>query len=312
MYYKHHILLFSCLLLAACSQQRQVVPYEIDTDEIYQAWAPNEEDMPEGLTFGPDSIPGFIFDYEMTSDKENVYIFLDNLTVLDVNPEITQSLFDFVYSQLSEYGFISDKASYNSDEISRLQAEGFPYDQASAKVIEHFQTDFNNQIETIEQFNTPFNAHFQIYPIYFTKDIVTYRLSAYCYTGGAHSMNTSYIRSYNLASGKCLGFDDIVAPQGREIVRQEIAAHMAYSYPIYENITTVDQYIDSLNVWLYHFDSNDNHQKITLENFPTGDVALVKEGLVSVYQMYELTPGSDGCPVVVIPYKDIKGCLTGY
>ena len=92
-------------------------------------------------------------------------------------------------------------------------------------------------------------------------------------------------------------------------VREEVAARMAYAYPIYENITTVEQYIDSLNVWLDNFNDSDSSQKITAKDFPIEDVALIKQGLVSVYQMYELTPGSDGCPVVVVPYEDIKGCL---
>ena len=301
-----------CLLIltcaAACSHNRQVVPYETDIDKVLEAVAPNEDSSPENPSFGPDSLPGYILDYEITTPLDDVYIYFDPLTVLDVKPEINADIFSFVGDQLSEFGFIADSVAFQPKELREAFGNGRPYRDVTSELINRIHTDFNSRLDEIEGYKCPFNAHFQIYPLYFGEGVVTYRLSSYCYTGGAHGLNVTYIRSYDLNSGNVLTFNDIVKPESQTDVREEIAARMAYFYPIYENITTVEQYIDSLNAWLDNFNS-DNSTPITLRDFPVPDVALTREGLAAVYQMYELTPGSDGCPIVVIPYKDIEGCL---
>lgn len=309
-FFKNYTTLLSsllCIVVISCSQNRQIVPYEVDLDEIYKALPPNDEN-PQQLNFGQMNVPGFIFDYDFTTENEDVFINFNNFTVLDVNPLINKDLLNFINEELKDYGFINSEG-ISEEEISSILSEGLSYEESVATILKKLQAQFEEQLPEILSYKTPFNAYFQIYPLYFGKNLVTYRLTAYCYTGGAHGMTITYIRSYDLRSGKSLSFDDIVTPQGREDVRNEIAAHMAYSYPIYDNITTVEQYIDSLNKWLDFSDSDQNKEEITISTFPTGDVALIKEGLVCVYQMYELTPGSDGCPVVVISYKDLKGCL---
>lgn len=297
------------LIMSACGKDRQVVPYDVDIDEIYKALVPNDEDRPDYITFGHDSIPGFIYDIEFDTDNREVYVYFDNLTVLDVNPQINQNIFEFIQGELCEYGFINDSVNLAADEFQQLIGKGFSFTEAAGKLLDTLNDEFTAQLKREGNISYPFNARFDIYPVYISGEILTYRLSAYCYTGGAHGMTISYLRSFNLDSGKLLDFDDIVNPESRQAVREEIAAHMAYSYPIYENITTVNQYIDSLNVWLDNSNPDDSSGEITASNFPVSDVALTEQGLVAVYQMYELTPGSDGCPVVLIPYSDLKGCL---
>lgn len=296
-------------ILAACNHTRQVVPYEQDTDEIFAPLQPNEEEMPEFQTFGKDSIPGFIFDFEMTTSNHDVFVYYQNLTVLDINPRITYDVLDFSLQQLCEYGFINDSINFTETEYQSLLKEGLNYKEASARTLDKFKEAFDSTVETYDSIVSPFNIYFQIYPVFLNKEIVTYRESAYCYTGGAHGMSISYLRTYDLSTGSLLTLADIVKPERLEEVREEVAAHMAYSYPIYENITSVDQYIDSLNSWLDNFETENEKKEITLQNYPLPDPALTEEGLVFIYQMYELTPGSDGCPVVLIPYKDIRGCL---
>lgn len=305
---------FSCalmgLFLDSCSNnERQVVPCDIDTDEILKPLQPNEDDGPENLTFGEKHIPGFVFDNEFTTDNNDVYVYLQNFTLLDVNPAINQSLMDFIVSNLAEYGFINDSISVTSNEFDRLQASGLSYFDAAGKVLDNIQNAFDAQLETIKSYDSPFNIYFQINPVFLDNRFVTYKESAYIYTGGAHGMTVTYLKTYSLESGKNLDFNDIVKPNCRSMVREEVAAQMAYSYPIYENITTVSQYIDSLNVWLDNSNESDGSGKITASDFPVSDVALVEQGLVFVYEMYELTPGSDGCPIVVIPYSAIRGAL---
>ncbi|MCH5240353.1 MAG: hypothetical protein J1F38_09020 [Muribaculaceae bacterium] len=303
------LLILPALLFSCKKESRQIIPYEVDSDEIYKPLKPNEEDNPYP-TYGIDNIPGVTFDYEMTTPDNEVYIFFDNLTLLDVNPAITQFLFNFISYHLKEYGFINPSDNSALPGVAELIHQGLAFDKAAASLLETIQKEFEQETDTILSYKTPFNAHFQIYPLFLTSDLVSYRLSAYFFTGGAHGMSVSNIFSFNLRDGHMYSFDEIIRPEDRKFVRQEIAARMAYAYPIYENINTVDQYIDSLNVWLDHFDPDERQVKITEDNFPVSDVALLKTGIVSIYQMYELTPGSDGCPLIFIPYDDIKGCLS--
>lgn len=300
---------FITLFMISCNHERQVVPYETDIDEIFKPLEPEEEsDSPQYLTFGKDKIHGFIFDFEIPSDSTEVYIFFENFTVMNVNPKINQSLFEFIQDGLAEYGFVNDSVSLPEKAYSDLINQGSTFEEASATLLDEFKTEFTAQLENIYKISVPFNAYFRIYPIYLDENYVTYRQSAYFYTGGAHGINITCLNTYDLSSGNILTLEDIIKPEGLKDIHEEVAAHMAYAYPIYENITTVNQYIDSLNVWLDNFNETDQPQ-ITMGNFPISDVAITKEGLVFVYQMYELTPGSDGCPVVLIPYKDIRSLL---
>lgn len=299
------------LLFFSCNQARRVVPYEVDTDEIFKPLEPNEDSSPENLVFGSNGVPGVTLDYDFTSTNDDIYINLENLTILDVNPNINQTIFGFVKGMLAEYGFIPENATLAENEFESLSKQGFSYLAITDSIMNQTKREFDSQLKELEDLGTPFNASFKIYPVYLKDTFVTYRLTAYCYTGGAHGMTVTYLSTFDLQSGKLLSPEDIIKPEALEDVREEVAAHMAYSYPIYENIETVEEYIDSLNVWLdVSPDGNDNDtHKITLQNYPLSDAGVLESGLAFVYQMYEITPGSDGCPIVLIPYKDLKGCL---
>ena len=293
----------------ACNQNnRAVVPYDTDADAVFKRFAPNEEDAPH-LTFGKQELPGIIFSYEMETNDSDTYVFFDKFTLLDINPAINQNIAEFIYSQMSENDFLSSTFQLPENDYPDLIASGKTYSEAMKDVLDKLKEGFEENVSTNGHVNGPFNIYFMIYPVYLDAEYVTYRLLAYSYTGGAHGITYSYLRTYDLTTGKPLSLEDIVRPEGMADVREEVAAHMAYSYPIYENITTVEEYIDSLNVWLDNFDTQDDTKKITIKDFPLSNPAITSQGLAFIYEMYQLTPGSDGCPLIVIPYRDIKGCL---
>lgn len=307
--------LFSLILLflIACNgNQRQIVPYEVDAEQVFKAIEPNDDSSPENLTFGKDKIPGFIFDHDFTSENSEIFLYFQNLTILDVNSDINQNIFEFIHRQLSEGGFISDSLSLEPNAFELLQTSGSTYAEASAQLLDVFNKGFEAQYDSISVYNSPFNIYFQIYPVYLDNNYVTYRQYSYSYTGGAHGITASFLKTFDLQTGKEVTIDDIIKPEGLQELHEEVAAHMAYSYPIYENIETVNEYIDSLNVWLGNFSGDEasgNDAKITISNFPLPNPGVLENGLAFIYQMYSMAPGSDGCPLVVIPYHDIKGCL---
>lgn len=298
-----------CIL--SCNHPSRIVPVEVDIDEIYKPLEPNDE-IPNDTTYGAEKIPGTTIEMDLKTENEDVYIFFENLTVLDINASITQNLFDFIGEQLIEYGFVDQSFSLPQNEVLNLVTSGNSFRQAADKIIEIQRQAFDAQLDTISTYDSPFNISFNIYPVYLDNSYITYRLSSYAYTGGAHGITINHLRSYNLINGKMLTLNDIVKPEYLKEIRRDVIAQMAYSYPIYENITTVPQYLDSLNIFLGGFhDEADAPQDsvITEDNYPLPDPGITDNGLVFVYQMYELTPASDGCPVVLIPYDDIKGCL---
>ena len=301
------------IILIACNQnQRPVVPYDVDTEEVFKALQPNDEDSPDNLTFGENKISGFIFDHDFTTDNSEIFVYFQNLTILDVDPDINQNIFEFIHDQLCESGFISDSVALKDKEFDTLQKSGLSYSEAAGKILDIYDSGFEAQFDSISSYHTPFNIYFQIYPIYLDAKYITYRQYSYSYTGGAHGITASYLKTFDLETGKELTLDDIVKPEGLIQVHEEAAAHMAYSYPIYENITTVNEYVDSLNIWLGNFygeDAAEHDNKVTISNFPLPNPALIEDGLAFIYQMYTMAPGSDGCPLIVIPYKEIKGCL---
>lgn len=306
------LFLISSIFLLSCNHNRQVVPDDTDIDEVLKPLSPNDEQGPGALSFGEQGIPGFVLDDDITTDNSEVYIFFENLTVLDLKPEINNGIFDYIISTLKDYCFVKEDFPLSGETYGRYISSGMNYQQAVTNITDSIKSGFAaNYEDQIAQYNSAFNINFRIFPVYLDKDCITYILSDYVYTGGAHGITSFYIQSYDLSTGKALSVNDIVRPDAMTAVREEVAARMAYSYPIYENITTVNQYLDSLNVWIDHFSSVEVPGPVTIENFPLTDPGITKEGLVFIYQMYELTPGSDGCPMVLIPYRDLRGCLTG-
>lgn len=305
------ILLFILIstLVIGCQNSRQVVPVDVDTDKIFEALQPNDDSNSMDLVFGPQNIPGTIFDTEFTTDKPEVFIYFQNLTVLDVNPDITASLLDFVTEILLENDFITESDPSPVERWEEYVNQNIPYNEAAAGVIDSIKQNFETKNSKESTPDYPCNVYFNIYPVYLDDNYVTYRHYAYTYTGGAHGIPATYLVTYNLKTGQKLSMGDIVKSGSINEVREEVVAALAYSYPIYENISTVDQYLDSLNGWLGHFQPLEQDEKLTINNFPLPDPAVTSYGLVFIYQMYEIAPASEGSPVVLIPYKDLHGCL---
>ena len=62
-------------------------------------------------------------------------------------------------------------------------------------------------------------------------------------------------------------------------------------------------------MWLGTGTTENESKKITLKNYPLENPAISSKGLVFCYERYELAPGVDGSPVVVLPYDEVRDCL---
>lgn len=306
------ILLMAVAILTACQNNRRVVPYESDSQDVFTALIPNEPEQPDGYTYGPAKVPGISLNYEMETENPEIYVNIESFTILDINPAVTQSLLSFVKNELTEYGFIKPTKTLSAPDSIVLSEDSVFTRNHILKEFDLLKSEFEKELPIIKEYGSAFNVVFNVYPVYIDNNYVTYNQSAYCYTGGAHGNTTKSLVTYDIKSGKALTLYDIVKSDRINEVREEVAAHMAYSYPIYENIKTVDEYIDSLNVWLNTSpaeEKDSDNPRITLANYPLPNPAINETGLVFIYETYQLTPGSDGTPVVVIPYIELKGCL---
>ena len=198
-------LLISASIVWSCSQSdRQIVPYDTDIDEIFVPLPPNDEDSPGELTFGQDSIFGVTFDYEITTQDSDVYIYFSNITLLRINPQIADNLFNVITTLLQENDFISSEDRGAGNLSYNKLAQNNNYNEAAISLLDSLEMDFQEQLKLLQPFPSAFNFNFQVYPVFLNNKYITYRIYGGCYTGGAHGQTFSYLKTYELSTGKLL------------------------------------------------------------------------------------------------------------
>ena len=291
--------------------------YASDTTDVSIPLKPNENLYSNRLTYGKDSIPGNTFKYHFPSDSSEIYMNYD-VTILELNPKITSDLLSFLHKETLACGFINEKDSVVPWTFEQLNGEGLAQEQLVKKILEWEGESFKRQLTNIYDSGVRgFNLSIEIYPVFMNEDYITYEKYAYYYTGGAHGNYTSFLQTYDIKTGETVGLEDMIEPGKINKFRRKVIEHMASSYPIYQDVTSVQQYLDSLNNWLGNINpgvasgvvKKEDLNKITEENYPLNTPGINETGLVMTYDKYQLTPGSDGVPVIVLTYDEIRDCL---
>lgn len=124
---------------------------------------------------------------------------------------------------------------------------------------------------------------------YLTDKFVTFGLSGYTYTGGAHGMSSQVYKTIDARTGKVMEWNDIFAPS----VRTKLKALVRKAI--------VKQYYDgddaSLDV-LMPFD------------LPANAPSFTPKGIHFIYSLYEIDCYAAGMPECEIPYSVIKPLMT--
>lgn len=251
-----------------------------------------------------------------STENSEVYIDMD-ITILKQNPKITSNLLSFAIFNLSDWGFLNTPDSLIPEKYNIEAYKDKPTQEILNKFSDIISTEFYEQLPEILQFDCGYNIDIDIYPVFLNEDYVTYYKYAYYYTGGAHGNYTEFLQTYNIKTGETINLEDIILPNKYDKLREVVVKHMAASYPIYDGITTIDQYLDSLNMWkgktnlgvVFGTISADDIEKISVKNFPINDPGINDIGIVISYEKYFLTPGVNGCPKIVISYDEIRDCL---
>lgn len=121
---------------------------------------------------------------------------------------------------------------------------------------------------------------------------VTFSLTSYLYTGGAHGMPFTAYVTLDRASGKVYETTDIfpsnVLPKLRQIVNRHLTRAEA-------------------NGEIGLFDKSEYGGSYPL---PASGVALTGKGVVFQYQAYEIAPYASGQPKVEVPYAEVYSIMT--
>ena len=288
-----------------------------DTIDVYVPLKPNEGWSSGRHTYGKDSVLGHSIEYRLTTDSNDIYINYD-ITILELNPKITSNLLSFLHGITLEWGFINEKDSLIPWTLEELIEDGLSQQQLARKILDWESENFKRQIPEIYEWGgLGFNLDINIYPVFMNEDYITYEKYAYYYTGGAHGNYTSYLQTYSLKTGESVELEDMVEPGKIDKFRRKVIEHMASSYPIYGNVTSLQQYLDTLNHWLGRVNlgvtlgvtKKEDLNRITEQNYPLNNPGINETGLVLTYEKYELTPGINGVPVIVLTYDEIRDCL---
>ena len=309
------------IVILACSSCRSNRPnsiaiekFPIDTMDVYKSLIPGDSLK---LSKSFQGIPVAYSNDRFVTNDSNVFLEME-IVVLDQNPKIISNLLSFAALKLSDTGFIHTPDSLFLEKYNDLAHKDDSPQTILNKFSSSVKEEFYDEISTILNYGCAFNINIEIYPVFLTEDYVTYCKSAYSYTGGAHGNYSRYLQSYDIKTGEAVSLEEVIKPDKMKDFREVVVKHMAYSYPIYDGLKTVEEYLDSLNNWLGNTNlrdssgsvSSEDVKKITLDNYPLNNPGLTKEGLVINYEKYFLTPGSDGCPTIVIAYDEIGDCLS--
>lgn len=138
------------------------------------------------------------------------------------------------------------------------------------------------------------NLALELKPVWADDTYVTYSMSSQTYLGGAHGEDDFYLQTFDARTGSPMGFYNLVPADRQDAVRTQLLDIISRS----QNMT-VEQYLASVNQWI----GNDGADNWTVATFPIAHIAVTGQGYVFCYPKYTIAPGSEGCPVYVVPIK---------
>ena len=318
---KHHVILillfFKFVFSQGCSNRNEIQDFPSDSIDVYSHLKPNDEWNSGRHTYGEDSIVGNTLKYRLATDSIHIGVDID-ITILELHPRITANLMSFVHGEFIEHGFVNESDTIVPFGIKEKSDSGFTQSEIVHMALDWAGERFYYELPQILEYGERgYNLAIEIYPVFLDENYVTYKKYTYYYTGGAHGNYSSFLQTYNRETGKSVDLEDIIIPEKLDKVRERVAYHMAAKYPIYSTVNSIEAYLDSLNRWkgltdlsvTFGLKKENEREQISLKNYPINDPGLHGAGLVFTYEKYHLTPGCDGCPVILLTYDEIKDCL---
>jgi hypothetical protein len=128
--------------------------------------------------------------------------------------------------------------------------------------------------------------------VYFNQhDLLTLGFSTYTYSGGAHGMHSTLIRSYDIKNKKVYRLDDVLRPDSHAQLSLALARAARIRFGMREE--------QSLSEYLFE----DNIE-------PNSNFGLTDKGIFFVYAPYEIAAYAFGEIELFVPFADIRPLLT--
>ncbi len=314
--------IFSIIILSivtgGCNKITPITPCPSDSINVRKVLVPNQNDDTSAThTYGKNNIIGNSLTTTFTTDSNNIFVGF-NITLLELHSDIIGNLLSFIHGEMLYYGFINESDTIAPKEIlNKMRNSSSGYE--AAQIALDWERDlFYKEFPNILKYSDyGYNIFFELHPVFLNDKYVTYHKCSKRYTGGLHQNYTSFLQTYDLRTGESVDLEDMIKPEKMNDYRKIVVRHMASSYPIYRDINSEEEYLDSLNEWIGNtsiavklgIEDKENLPRITIGNYPLNDPGIHEAGLVITYDEYHLTPGSDGCPIIVITYDEIRDYL---
>lgn len=313
------VITLAILIIESCQHNPSHTPlkeFPSDSIDVFSPLNPNENWIGGRHTYGADSVIGNTMSYRTATDSDRVLMQID-VTLLELHPRITANLLSFIHGELLNCGFINRGDTTTPFGIKDMSDKGFTQQEILHKALDWESELFYTEVPNLMEWGNGYNISLEIYPVYIDEKYVTYKKESYYYTGGAHGNYSTFLQTFDRTTGMSINTEDLIRPEKIDELREHIVLHMASNYPIYSSVNSVEAYLDSLNRWkgLTNLSSRMGLKKvgeldeITVKNFPINDPGVHEAGLVITYEKYHLTPGCDGCPVILLPFDEIRECL---
>ena len=115
------------------------------------------------------------------------------------------------------------------------------------------------------------------------KDIISYDVYAYSFTGGAHGLAGDYVMNFNLKDGSLVGESDFFVPGYQEELGGLLTAHLRESMP-----------------------DEDSYNALFVKDIePNGNFKVSEEGVTYIYGPYEIGPYYLGSIEVTLPWEEL-------
>ena len=155
---------------------------------------------------------------------------------------------------------------------------------------------FASEMEIPEEERTPMEQQVNMEYAYETDKYVTYTLSTYTDLGGAHPTATEKGATFRKKDGRRVGWD-IIAGHDAYNFQQLLKKHLKE----YFNAGTDEELVDML--------ADIDPDNIPLPHTPP---YFLEDGIVMIYQQYEIAPYAAGMPNALFTYDELKPMLTGW
>ncbi|MDE6872577.1 MAG: DUF3298 and DUF4163 domain-containing protein [Bacteroidales bacterium] len=118
------------------------------------------------------------------------------------------------------------------------------------------------------------------------RNMVSYTVTRYEYTGGAHGMATTMAYTFDSRSGKAISEEELFVKGYNPVLTSLLTAHVRDGL---ENPDELVLFVDRIE--------------------PNGNFSAGNDGITYIYNPYEIAPYSSGTITVTVPWKELKGLL---